>query len=149
MGHDFARFKEVAHEVQFCVQKQLQSNSGVEFPWASEPAFCWSFTGKGTALPKQFYCLGGHCSFSRCSVKENTMRRRKSKQTQETTMDSYCESKTASWCSQVIGTYAYITKQVPFPGMCQYQTFAFSWSWFECRHICFQVSQNYIRDYKS
>lgn len=37
MGHDFARFKEVAHEVQFCVQKQLQTNSsGVEFPRASE-----------------------------------------------------------------------------------------------------------------
>lgn len=81
IGHDFARFKEVADEVQFCVQKQLQTNSGVEFPWASELAFCWSFTGKGRALPKQFYCLGGHCSFSRCSVKENTMRRRKSKQT--------------------------------------------------------------------
>ena len=38
MGHDFSRFKEVADEVQFCVQKQLQTNSsGVEFPRASEP----------------------------------------------------------------------------------------------------------------
>jgi hypothetical protein len=81
MGHDFARFKEVAHEVQFCVQKQLQTNSsGVEFPRASELVALIFHGGKGTALPKQFYCLGGHCSFSRCSVKENTMRRlRKSK----------------------------------------------------------------------
>ena len=109
----------------------------------------WSFTatGKGTALPKQFYCLGGHCSFSRCSVKEHTMRRlRNSKQTcRAPQLIGIVEGFTSIWIlkffvkvwlphdvpKSLAPMLWYITRQVPFPGMCQYQTFAFSWSCFE------------------